>query len=196
VSLVAILDADKEGFLRSTRSLIQTMGRAARHEEGKVILYADHVTPSMRQAMDETRRRRRLQEAHNRAHGIRPETIRKAVRPSLLPSASREAGPPAGTHDITPPTVPDRRRKHRPMETPSRQPLLEVAEEADWSPERAEAEIKAAAGHYFRGLDQLNQALERMEKDMKAAAQELEFEKAANLRDRVRKIKYTWLKYF
>ena len=80
VSLVAILDADKEGFLRSETSLIQTIGRAARNADGKVILYADSVTPSMRVAMDETARRRKLQDAYNKEHGVTPKTIIKSVR--------------------------------------------------------------------------------------------------------------------
>ena len=80
VSLVAVLDADKEGFLRSTTSLIQTIGRAARNAEGQVILYADGITPSMRAAMDETARRRQIQQAYNEAHGIVPRTIIKSVR--------------------------------------------------------------------------------------------------------------------
>ena len=80
VSLVAILDADKEGYLRSTTSLIQTIGRAARHASGHVVMYADRVTDSMRRAIDETYRRRRIQDAHNRKHGIEPQSIHKAVK--------------------------------------------------------------------------------------------------------------------
>ncbi len=80
VSLVAILDADKEGFLRSETSLIQTIGRAARNAEGRVIMYADQITSAMRAAIDETERRRGIQDAYNKAHGIVPKTIRKSVR--------------------------------------------------------------------------------------------------------------------
>ncbi|MCI5615190.1 MAG: excinuclease ABC subunit UvrB [Clostridia bacterium] len=99
VSLVAVLDADKEGFLRSETSLIQTIGRAARNANGKVILYADSITPSMRAAMDETARRRKVQREYNEAHGIVPKTVFKGVRDIIeishdtsakLPSASRK----------------------------------------------------------------------------------------------------------
>jgi excinuclease ABC subunit B len=90
VSLVAILDADKEGYLRSETALIQTMGRAARHVEGRVIMYADRVTESMRRAMAETDRRRRTQLAYNRTHGITPKTIEKAVREDELAGKKRE----------------------------------------------------------------------------------------------------------
>ena len=83
VSLVAILDADKEGFLRSETSLIQTIGRAARNANGLVILYADTITRSMRVAMDETARRRAMQDAYNQSHGIVPRTVEKSVREIL-----------------------------------------------------------------------------------------------------------------
>ena len=83
VSLVAILDADKEGFLRSETALVQTIGRAARNAEGKVILYADTITPSMQRAMDETARRREKQDAYNKANGIVPKTVIKSVRELL-----------------------------------------------------------------------------------------------------------------
>ncbi|MGC8834513.1 MAG: helicase-related protein, partial [Armatimonadota bacterium] len=87
VSLVAILDADKEGFLRSETSLIQTMGRAARNVRGKVIMYADEITDSMRRAIAETNRRREKQIRYNQEHGIVPETVRKEVRALLTPTA-------------------------------------------------------------------------------------------------------------
>jgi excinuclease ABC subunit B len=91
VGLVAILDADKEGYLRSERSLIQTMGRAARNAEGTIIMYADTVTASMKRAIEETERRRRLQIEYNRRHGIVPQTVQKAVRDVL--EISRVAEP-------------------------------------------------------------------------------------------------------
>ena len=92
VSLVAILDADKEGFLRSETSLIQTIGRAARNAEGRVILYADTVTPSMKAAITETERRRKIQNEFNVAHGIVPKTIRKSVREMVeISHTAREA---------------------------------------------------------------------------------------------------------
>ena len=91
VSLVAILDADKEGFLRSAQALIQTVGRAARHVEGHVIMYADHITDSMRRTMDETTRRRTIQEAYNTKHGITPTGISKAVEKGMRPDLPEEA---------------------------------------------------------------------------------------------------------
>jgi excinuclease ABC subunit B len=92
VSLVAILDADKEGFLRSETALIQTIGRAARNAQGLVIMYADVITPSMRQAIDETERRRAKQDAFNQAHGIVPKTVKKSVRDLIEISKPSEKG--------------------------------------------------------------------------------------------------------
>ncbi len=91
ITLVAILDADKEGFLRSETSLIQTIGRAARNSEGHVIMYADTITDSMRHAIDETERRRRIQQQYNAEHGITPTTIQKAVRELISISKAAEA---------------------------------------------------------------------------------------------------------
>jgi excinuclease ABC subunit B len=143
VSLVAILDADKEGFLRSARSLIQTCGRAARHVNGRVILYADSVTPSMQQAIDETGRRRKIQQAHNETHHITPESVRKAVT-EVFDFAS---GPPVSR-------------------------LNQVAEDV--------AE--------YGSLDDLDADIRRMEKEMRQAAKELDFERAAELRDRIKEL--------
>ena len=93
ITLVAILDADKEGFLRSETSLIQTIGRAARNSEGHVIMYADMITDSMRRAIDETNRRRQIQQQYNEEHGITPTTIQKAVRDLIVISKAAEARP-------------------------------------------------------------------------------------------------------
>ncbi len=139
VSLVAILDADKEGFLRSETSLIQTIGRAARHLHGKVIMYADKITDSMRRAIDETNRRRRIQETYNQEHGIEPASIVKAVRDLI-----------------------------------SRESAYTVAEER---------EAYVAGGKMPK--DELARLIKDLEKDMKQAAKDLEFEKAALLRDQI-----------
>ena len=147
VSLVAILDADKEGFLRSERSLIQTMGRAARHINGTAILYADKITDSMRRAMEETDRRRRKQTAHNAAHGITPIGVSKRIKDII-----------EGVYDH----------------------------------EEARSQLKAAqAQERYETMSEkaLTQELKRIEKDMLDAARNLEFERAAQLRDRVKALK-------
>jgi len=138
VSLVAILDADKEGFLRSDIALIQTIGRAARHVRGTAIMYADRVTDSMQRAIDETERRREVQMAYNEEHGIVPATIVKEVR------------------DLT-----DRLRKRA---APDREPGVALAQ---------------------LPKDELARLIRELEKQMKAAAKDLEFEKAALLRDQI-----------
>jgi excinuclease ABC subunit B len=140
VSLVAILDADKEGFLRSERSLIQTIGRAARHINGTVILYADGMTDSMKRAIGETGRRRRLQAAFNEEHGITPQTVVRSL----------------GT------------------------PLVE-AYEADY----LTVPLAAEKGERY-GFEDIPRLVQQLRKEMKQAAANLEFEKAAELRDRIR----------
>jgi excinuclease ABC subunit B len=142
VSLVAILDADKEGFLRSSGSLIQTAGRAARNVEGRVLLYADATTGSMREAMAETERRRALQTAYNREHGITPESITKGIQDILGSIYERDYY-----------TVP---KEHDP------------------------------AADAYVPRENLPGLIAALEKEMKAAAKRLEFERAAELRDRIR----------
>ncbi len=141
VSLVAILDADKEGFLRSTRSLIQTCGRAARNAEGMVVMYADAITPSMQQCIDETERRRRIQQAYNRKHNITPSSIQKEIRP-----------------------------------------IFDFGDEKNDTLENRVAEALAE----YKSLDDLDGVIKKLEKQMDEAARELEFEKAADLRDQIR----------
>ncbi|MBC7346141.1 MAG: excinuclease ABC subunit UvrB [Clostridia bacterium] len=143
VGLVAILDADKEGYLRSERSLIQTMGRAARNAEGTVIMYAETVTESMRRAIEETERRRRLQMEYNRRHGIVPQTVQKGIRDLL--EVSRVA-----------------------------EPQLRYFRESGGRMERKE----------------LLQLIKQLEQEMRQAAKNLEFERAAELRDAIIELRH------
>src|SRR4029453_8450724 len=139
VSLGAILDADKEGFLRSEQSLIQTIGRAARNAKGKAILYADRITESMKRAIDETNRRRVIQEVYNRENGITPQTIIKPIEATLITASEADY-----------------------FKVP-----VEIEDIEDYSPAKIEATIT------------------RLEVEMRGAAKRFEFEKAAELRDRI-----------
>ena len=141
VSLVAILDADKEGLLRSETSLVQTIGRAARNENGTVIMYADTITDSMRRAIDETERRRSIQEKYNKEHNIIPHTIKKDVRA-----------------------------------------VIEIA---------SSKEINAAKGKKKMDAKERDALIEKLTAEMKKAASQLDFERAAYLRDSIAKIKNT-----
>lgn len=143
VSLVAILDADKEGFLRSETSLIQTIGRAARHVRGTVIMYADKITDSMQRAIDETNRRRRIQQAYNDEHGIVPASVVKAVRDLISTEQAHAA---------------------------------------------AEERTPYVAGGKMP-KDELARLIRELEKEMKQAAKDLEFEKAAVLRDQIMELR-------
>ena len=142
ITLVAILDADKEGFLRSETSLIQTIGRAARNSEGHVLMYADNMTDSMHRAIDETERRRTIQEAYNKEHGITPTTIKKAVRD-----------------------------------------LIAVSKAV------AETEMKLEKDPESMNRKELTKLIAKVEKQMRAAAAELNFEQAAELRDKMIELK-------
>ncbi len=146
VSLVAVLDADNEGFLRSDRSLIQTAGRAARNLEGLVILYANRVTDSMQRAISETQRRRRIQLAYNREHGIEPRTIQKKIADILAEYKTDAAGPADFVQEP--------------------QALFEISADLD-----------------------LDQAIRKLEKAMKEAAAQLQFEKAAGIRDQIKHLR-------
>jgi excinuclease ABC subunit B len=147
VSLVAILDADKEGFLRSERSLIQTIGRAARHLHGTAILYADKITDSMKRAMDETERRRSKQVAHNLAHGITPQGVQKRIKDII-----------EGMYEM---------------------------DDARSNQKAAQQQAKYLA----MNEKQISREISRLEKEMLQAAKNLEFEKATELRDQLKKLR-------
>ena len=173
VSLVAILDADKEGFLRNRRSLIQTMGRAARNAHGEVIMYADVVTDSMRVAIDETRRRRSVQEAYNAEHGIVPKTVSKSI--ADISSFIEEAEDTLG--DKT-------RDRHGTGSHGAFESLVNVEQDAR---ARSEATAKSVAAELAKKLprEELMRLMETLEADMAAASEAMDFERAAELRDQL-----------
>ena len=168
VSLVAILDADKEGFLRNRRSLIQTMGRAARNSQGKVIMYTDTMTDSMRIAIDETRRRRSLQEAFNKEHGIIPKTVHKSIADisQFIDEAAEN--------------VDKRQRKDGVFYTASGTGAEEQGAPAEIGTSEALAEELAQLPK-----GEVEQVLADLESDMAAASAEMDYERAAQLRDQI-----------
>ncbi|HEV8063679.1 MAG TPA: UvrB/UvrC motif-containing protein, partial [Acidimicrobiales bacterium] len=173
------LDADKEGFLRSTTSLIQTMGRAARNVSGRVILYADVITDSMRRAMAETERRQALQRAYNAEHGIDPQTIRKAV--TDLVAQFRSA---AGTLDEGAPMPAGHKANAERSRRAGRRATDRVAATLGIGPDRyggdSSGELPA---------EELDRLIEKLEGEMHAASAELRFEYAARLRDEIRTLR-------
>jgi len=179
VALVAILDADKEGFLRSKTSLIQTMGRAARNVSGRVILYADVITDSMRGAITETERRRIVQQEYNKEHGIDPQTIRKAV--TDLVAQFRSAAGAGGDGFGAGAPLPSRAGSDR-----SRRAGRRAVERAA---DLLEVSVKGRAGNGELPVDELGRLIATLEREMQAAAAELRFEYAARLRDEIRSLR-------
>ena len=176
VSLVAILDADKEGFLRNRRSLIQTIGRAARNADGEVIMYADVVTDSMKAAIEETRRRREIQMAYNDEHGIVPKTVRKAINDisSFIAEAEKTVGSKGRSKGDS--------LGHGAFYTPDESGEGGVPETV--APEQTLAEQLEELPH-----DELVRIVETMEEDMRNASAAMDFEEAARLRDAVVQIR-------
>jgi len=180
VSLVSILDADKEGFLRSDKSLIQTIGRAARNVSGEVHMYADKITPSMEAAIDETNRRRAKQEAYNTLHGIDPTPLRKKIADITEMLAREDESTQELLQTWAGTEAKGRAGGVKPAQGKGRQPTPVLGERA--------------AGHHAAGLagmpsSDLAQLIQDLTDQMKGAAAELQFEVAARLRDEISELK-------
>ena len=189
VSLVAILDADKEGFLRSARSLIQTIGRAARNVNGCVILYGDKVTDSMKEAIGETNRRRAIQEEFNQKNGITPQTIQKKIASRIQADEGMGIGqglwPSAAARMVE---RDEKAKNNKGNPTPNLRDMMGMLDYPD-ELSRVDA-IKGLLGERFISIDKIPQAVKKLDGEMKEAAIALDFEKAAKLRDLIKRIRF------
>ena len=220
VSLVLILDADKEGFLRAERSLIQTCGRAARNVKGKVIMYADRITRSMQVCIDETARRRKIQDEHNKRHGITPQTVRRKIQDirsiaageepapaaaidapvkgkdaaALIAEAARLASaarPASGSRDPRPgQAFSADKGKGKPGKKTGKAKITEAAEQAAIASAAPppQTKLKNLADEHQLDLAEIPALVASLKKQMREAAADLDFERAAALRDRVREM--------
>ncbi|MEN9715790.1 MAG: hypothetical protein RJA35_1257, partial [Actinomycetota bacterium] len=186
VSLVSILDADKEGFLRSTTSLIQTIGRAARNVNGEVHMYADNITDSMARAIEETNRRREKQVAYNKAHGIDPQPLRKKIA-DITDQIMREE---EDTAELIASST-----KRRIAESGGKVQSGESKKQRGSAPAKDKrgglvVATRGRGGLNELGREELLKVIVELDAEMKAAATELNFELAARLRDEISELKY------